>query len=138
MEYIRRQSSRIDAKHILFILDACYGGIAGYQARGDLSEQTKQFVKSLISKRGRQIMTAGGANEIAREGDQWDRHGVYTYFLLKGLREEEADYNQDKVVTVYELQTYLLDKVTRDAPNQTPQLRFLDEGHFVFYREGDL
>ncbi|MBI1929419.1 caspase family protein [Candidatus Poribacteria bacterium] len=122
-------ADRIRAKHIFFILDACFGGIAGYQAR--------QSVGILSADRGRQIMTAGSADETVQEGKNWDNHGIYTYYLLKGL-EGEADTNQDQLITLYELQAYLNNGVTTDlnkAQKQTPQLRFLSgDGYFVFQR----
>jgi len=47
-------------------------------------------------------------------------HGVFTYFLLKGLR-GEADYNKDTSVTLGELTSYLSQEVRRATKNaQSP------------------
>jgi WD40 repeat protein len=90
-----------------------------------------------IKSEGRQIMTAGGADDTAEMSKRWNNHSVYTFYLLKGLR-GEADYNRDKVISIRELQVYLDSTVLKEA-KQTPQLFNLNnsEGQFVFYREGD-
>lgn len=83
-------------------------------------------------------MTAGTADEKAVMGQKWDNHSVYTYYLLKGLQ-GAADYNQNRVISLTELQLYLETNVRKDA-NQTPQRIILDSsrgGQFVFYREGE-
>ncbi len=137
MDQMYSFSELIPAKQILFIVDACYSGIRGtLHKKGDLPEQTRQQVETFIKSGGRQIMTAGTANESVVMGPKWDGHSVYTYYLINGLK-GSADYNKDGVTTVRELQVYLDDKVPNDA-KQTPQLNYLGtgEGQFVFYQEG--
>ncbi|MBN2090702.1 caspase family protein [candidate division KSB1 bacterium] len=144
MNQIADFSNLIAARQILFIIDACYSGIAGVIHKGgeDL-EQLKKIneaqMKIFMESRGRQIMTAGTSKETARMGKVWNNHSVYTYYLMKGLK-GEADWNKDSVVSTFELQVYLNTYVSKDTENkQNPQLYYLDvsEGQFVFYREGD-
>ena len=61
-------------------------------------------------------------------------HSVYTKCLIQGLKEREADLNQDGLITVTELQSYLQPKVFKESGyKQTPQIRYLQgEGEFVF------
>ena len=137
MDQIYSFSELIPAKQILFIIDACYSGIRGtLHKKGDLPPQTRQQVEMFIKSGGRQIMTAGTAEETVVMGPKWDGHSVYTYHLIQGLK-GKADYNKDGVTTVRELQVFLDDKVPNDA-KQTPQLNNLGmgEGQFVFYQEG--
>ena len=53
-------------------------------------------------------------------------HGLFTYFLLKGLR-GDADIDKDKKLTLFELSKYIKTKVSSYALNadreQTPQLQ---------------
>lgn len=90
-----------------------------------------------IKSEGRQVMTAGGADETTVMSKEWNNHSVYTHYLLKGLR-GAADYNKDKVISIRELQVYLDSTVPKEA-KQTPQLFNLNnsEGQFVFYHEGE-
>ena len=49
-------------------------------------------------------------------------HGVFTYFLLKGLN-GDADYNKDGRVTLGELIPYLSEQVRRETRNaQSPTI----------------
>ena len=54
------------------------------------------------------------------------KHGLFTYFLLKGLR-GDADIDEDKKLTLFELSKYIKKKVSSYALNadreQTPQLQ---------------
>jgi WD40 repeat protein len=140
MEVLSLLSERIPAKHVLFIIDACFSGNIGQiiSKTGIYSEETKKEIETFIKNKGREVMTAGTMDEEASMGDKWENHSVYTYYLLKGLR-GGADYNQNKVITLTELQLYLETKVPKEA-HQTPQRITLDSsrgGQFVFYREGE-
>ena len=77
MAEIRDISSLIPAKHILFIVDACYSGLVGLNLRdlqistGEGVTDTSEYLAQLTSSTGRQILTAGKANEQVVESDQW-------------------------------------------------------------------
>lgn len=61
--------------------------------------------------------TASEMGQMPREGPQWDGgHGVFTYFLLEGLR-GMADEDQDGVVTLGEMMEYTRDRVRRATAN---------------------
>ncbi len=128
-------SNLIPAKHMLFLIDACYDGVAGKRRKGRINKETVKQVETFIKSDGRQIMTAGTSRESIMLSNKWNKHSVYTYYLLEGLR-GEADRNGDRVITVNELQFYLGSNLIAEA-NQTPQLHFLGsgKGQFVFYRE---
>ena len=138
MNQLQYFSEKIPAKQMLFILDSCFSGIAGVvHKKGKIPNETRKQVEAFIKSDGRQIMTAGGADDTAEMSKEWNNHSVYTHYLLKGLR-GAADYNKDKVISTRELQVYLDSTVPKEA-KQTPQLFNLNnsEGQFVFYREGE-
>jgi uncharacterized caspase-like protein len=58
------------------------------------------FLDRIARAKGRIILTASGANEVSGEDDKL-KHGVFTYFLLEGLR-GEADTDKDGMITVDE------------------------------------
>ena len=60
-------------------------------------------------------MTASGANEVSAEKPNL-KHGVFTYFLLKGLK-GKADTDQDGLITVDEAYRY----VSEHVPDATDQ-----------------
>jgi uncharacterized caspase-like protein len=69
----------------------------------------------IATGKGRVILTASGANEVSGEDDDL-RHGVFTYFLLEGLR-GKADTDRDSIITVDEVYRY----VSREVPRATGQ-----------------
>ena len=50
------------AKHILYLVDACYGGLT-LQTRGLGKPQTPEYLKKMTKEKGRQVITAGGKDE---------------------------------------------------------------------------
>ena len=134
MEELKTLSLLSDAKHILYLVDACYGGIVSVGARGLDAESTPDYLDKITQYKSRQIISAGGRGEEVIEKAEWG-HSAFTKNLLSGLRDSKADRDSDGIITVQELGTYLQKKVTIDSDNrQTPKTRNLssDEGEFVF------
>ena len=50
------------------------------------------------------------------------RHGLFSYFLMRGL-EGEADENGDRKITAGELHVYVLGEAEHLRRNQTPQFQ---------------
>jgi len=122
------------AKHMLFLVDACYGGLAAVGKRGLDATNTTNYIKKVTNIKSRQIITAGGKAEQVIEKPEWG-HSAYTMNLLRGLRSGLADSNEDGYITADELGDYLTERVTIDSDNQqTPQSRRLTshEGEFIF------
>jgi uncharacterized caspase-like protein len=61
---------------------------------------------------------------------------VFTYALLRGLRDGAADVNQDHIVTVSELQAYVIEQVRRltgGGQNPTVRRENLDYDFAVYF-----
>jgi uncharacterized caspase-like protein len=129
MNVVADISQRIPAKHILFLMDACYSGLA-FARSSPLSSQTPGYLEKITSARARQIITAGGAGEQVFEQEG---HGLFTKRLLEGF-DRGADLNSDGLLTALELGNYLRSKVSAESANrQTPVFGTLEgEGEFVF------
>jgi uncharacterized caspase-like protein len=67
------------------------------------------------------VLSASDERQFSAESpDFGGGHGVFTHFLLEGLK-GQADYNQDQRVTLGELIPYLSENVRRATRNaQTP------------------
>lgn len=116
----------INAKRIIVYSDACHsGGISvNFATRGvGVTEQNlvNQYLADLSrSKEGTVVFTASAAGEVSQEYPEFG-HGVFTYYLLEGLR-GKADYNNDYTITVNEAMQYTEEQVkrkTRGAQNPT-------------------
>ncbi len=117
--------SALKAKRVIVALDACFSGAGG---RSVLPAGTRPLVTKVdagASAAGRNLvaLSASASEEIS--GVSKDQgHGVFTYYLLKGLNGAAA--RADGRVTVKALYDYLRPKVQdaarRDNRSQTPQL----------------
>jgi len=115
----------IKAKKAIVIADACHAGGVGQsfdiarRANRGLKVNTISTGLQMLSKVGDGIciISASDDNQFSQEGKQWGGgHGVFTYFLLKGLT-GEADYNNDSRVSLGELIPYLSEQVRRETRN---------------------
>gem|GEM_PF-3451195 len=83
---------------------------------------------------GAVVISSSSGNEYSLEGEQW-HNGVFTYAVLQGLIGGQADRNGDGVVSVTELQAYVLGEVrrlTRGAQNPTVRRENLDFDFAVY------
>ena len=138
MDELKKISSMSQSKHMLFLIDACYGGLAATGARG-LSSTSPNFIKKITNDKSRQIITAGGRGEQVIEKAEWG-HSAFTMNLIRALENGKADYNDDGYITADELGLFLKEKVTIDSDNmQTPQSRRFtsQEGEFIFISNAD-
>jgi hypothetical protein len=123
---LRRQ---IAAERVIVIADACHsagtadGGTVG---GGDSNEIAGGF-QQLFSPSRRLMMTAADTNEFSLEDARWGGHGVFTHFLLDGLR-GAGDLDRNGIVTFTELFQHVSGGV-RDATNgrQNPQMSGLGD-----------
>ena len=133
MEELKRISKMSKAKHMLFLVDACYGGLAAVNTRS-LSTSSPNYIDKIKEESARQVITAGGKEEKVIEKDEWE-HSAFTKNLLAGLKDNKADQNQDGYITGSEIGLYLQEKVSFDTENyQTPQSRKLTthDGEIIF------
>ena len=132
------------AKHVMFVADACYSGLALPSARltrsssDDLGYDARTMLRVVTANPVRVVMTAGSANQKANE---WKGHGLFTYYFLRGLR-GAADGNKDGLVTSSELEAYITNNVVRVAEReyrvaQVPQIQHAyGDGKFTFLVNG--
>ena len=126
------------AKHVLFLMDACYGGLMALEYRS-LEKNTPGYLGKLTREKSRQIITAGGKDEKVMEKDIWG-HSAFTKNLLGALGNNLAD-DGDGFITANELAVYLKKRVTIDSESrQTPQIQRYgsDEGEFIFINQNKL
>ncbi len=110
----------LKAKHVISFNDSCHSyGISG-QRLGAVRQNNlvNQYVQHYASQSERAVITASDVSELSAEDEKWGGgHGVFTYFLLQGLK-GEADSNKDGTVTAGELFAYLSDKVSKATDGQ--------------------
>ena len=132
MKTIKIFSNEIPAKSVLFLVDACYGGLA---AAGQYrSNRNLDIVKGLTKDRSRMIITAGKKDELVVENEKWG-HSAFTSVLIEGLQDSKADTDNDGIILTYQLFAFIQSNVLKlTEGGQTPQFNQLstDEGEFAF------
>ena len=112
-------------KSVTMFFDSCYSG-------GTRSGETLLVSARPISIKANEsifpgnftVISASSMDQISSSSPEL-KHGIFSFYVMKGL-EGEADLNKDEIITVGELQTYLIDMVPRQAMKmnrkQDPQL----------------
>jgi formylglycine-generating enzyme required for sulfatase activity/PKD repeat protein len=112
--------------NVVVILDSCFaaGATRSLEQTGTRAGPGNRVFNDLVGP-GRLFLAASQEDEFSYE-DPALGHGVFTYYLLRGLgamdgvTTPEADADQDGRVTVEELRVYLEREVTRAKPQQHP------------------
>jgi peptidoglycan/xylan/chitin deacetylase (PgdA/CDA1 family)/uncharacterized caspase-like protein len=121
----------LPAKHVLLVTDACYSGVALTRA-GGWAGDPRRFLREVTSRRARQILTAGGADEpVSDQGP--DGHSIFAWTLLQAL-DGAGDLNGDGFLTASELSAFVAPRVSALSA-QTPAFGSLAGsagGDFVF------
>lgn len=117
---------KLPAKEIIVALDSCFSGAGG---RSVLAEGARPLVmnlqKSFIVSRNMTVLAASSGSQISSTYKE-KGHGLFTYFLLKGIKNEDV-VGQDGSLAINDLFTYVKPQVERIARKQfnneqTPQL----------------
>ena len=121
---LTRNADLIPAKHMIFLMDACYGGLA--LTRTSIPPGSMRFLKDMLQRYARQVLTAGKGDEVVSDGGGTrSGHSIFTSHLLDGIAGAAAP--SGGIITGYGLMAYVYDKVSGDPhSHQTPHFGFLD------------
>jgi len=110
---------RLQVKEIIVVLDSCFSGAGG---RSVLAKGARPLVMNMdkqVSHSNRiAILTASAGNQISSTHEK-EGHGLFTYFLLKGIKEGNAELG-----VLYNYIKPQVEKIARKTYNneQTPGL----------------
>jgi len=121
------------SKHVMFVADACYSGLALSTRSVGLSTAISDYLLQITKKPVRMILTAGGSGQVAHE---WRGQGLFTRFFISAIT-GSADTDHDGIVTSDEVAAYVKPNVAQTArsrlhADQTPLVGRDGEGEFVF------
>lgn len=119
MEEVSRIFNRIKAERLVFLADTCFSGNTG--GKTFRSGLTDTFWERISKGKGRVIISASSANEVSQEWDEF-KHGVFTYYLLEGLR-GKADLDGDGLIDTEEVYRYVSKKVPAATGQQQNPIR---------------
>ena len=115
----------LPAKQVTVVLDSCFSGAGGRSVIAKGARPMLITVDSpVVSSENLTVFTAAAGNQIS-SAYQEKRHGLFTYFFLKGLQ-GEADLNKDGAIGLREFDEYVRTQVQtvarRKNVDQTPQI----------------
>ncbi|MBI4400976.1 MAG: caspase family protein [Nitrospirae bacterium] len=115
----------LPATQVTVVMDSCFSGSGG---RSVIAKGTRPMLikveNPLLAAQNVVVLSAAAGNQISSAFPE-KRHGLFTYYFLKGLQ-GEADFNKDGGVDVEELYSYIKPQVELAArrmnAEQSPQL----------------
>jgi len=125
LEDVYRNLSRSGAKSVTIFLDACFSGVSR-EKEALLADARPLRVRpgSPETYENITVFAASTGEEISSSYRE-KKHGLFTYYLLKGLQ-GYADRNKDKKIRAEELFNYIRENVRKEAGfmdrEQSPQL----------------
>ncbi|MGZ2256324.1 TRAP transporter substrate-binding protein DctP [Roseobacter sp. A03A-229] len=130
MDEVRRWLRRIDARHVLFLIDACYSARAL-----QMMSSGEDPVWEQMAAPAEHMLTSSGGQDVSY-GYTDGSGGLFTTAFLRAAR-GSADANKDGLTTITEIASYLepqLSKMTHLGFTQSPQFGAigLDTGRFFF------
>ena len=105
----------------MVILDACRERVGRNKSSGSGARMTQNFLHAFAAGRGQTTLTSCGIGQFSYE-DPKSGHGVFTSFLLKGLR-GSARPDTNGFVTVGSLSKYVADGVRHWIVRNKPDVR---------------
>ena len=132
IENLLRQIARLEARHILVILDSCHSGFAlagaaKYRGIGD-------YEATLQSNVSRVVITSARKAEEAIDSGPIFGHSLFSGTLIEGLNRGAADLDNNKLITSNEIGLYLQQAVANSSESkQTP-----DSGAFFLDERGQM
>ena len=118
--------NELDAKSCTVVIDACFSGRteSGEMLLDDASPLAWSTESSQLIGENSAVFTSASGKQIS----SWYRgkkHSLFTYFFLKALQ-GDADQNNDKQLTILEIETYIDENVPYHARRidreQTPEV----------------
>jgi uncharacterized caspase-like protein len=107
----------LPAKEVVVVLDSCFSGAGGRSVIAKGMRPLILSVENPILSQGNTFVLGASAGDQVSHTYEKKRHGLLTYFFLKGLQ-GEGDQNSDGTIDLMELYTYLKPEVERVARRQ--------------------
>ncbi len=126
LQRLYEQLGRLPARDIVVALDSCFSGAGGRSVLAKGARPLVMNVQSAFLIPGNvTVLAAAAANQISSTYQE-KSHGLFTYFMLKGIKEESV-VRPDGAIAIGNLYTYMKPQVERIARKQynnvqTPQL----------------
>lgn len=123
LDRLYEKLEQLPSKQVVVMLDSCFSGATGRSVLPSGARPMGLAMESTVNLKKAVVLSAASGTQISSDYDN-EGHGLFTYFLLKGLR-GEADRDGNGTVQVEELYDFVKNQVTKIASeklnrDQTP------------------
>jgi len=123
LDRLYEKLDQLPSKQVIVMLDSCFSGATGRSVLPSGARPMGLAIESAFNFKKAVVLSAASGTQISSDYDD-EGHGLFTYFLLKGLR-GAADRDGNGTVQVEELYDFVKDQVTKVASeklnrDQTP------------------
>jgi len=109
-------------RSVTVFLDTCYSGVTRNEEMLIAGRPIVIKAKEQAIPDGFTLFSAASNEQISRPLEE-AKHGMFSYFLMKGM-EGDSDTNNDNKITAQELHNYVKENVTQQSSGlQTPELQ---------------
>ncbi|BDD05431.1 caspase family protein [Aureibacter tunicatorum] len=121
LDVFYKNVSQLPAKDVTVVMDACFSGANVFK---DISPITIKSNTSHVINNG--VVFASSSDDQVSSWYNAQRHGLFTYFFLKGIHSANADADKNGILTVEELYKYVSDE-TNGVPYYARRLHGVDQ-----------
>lgn len=131
MQWLAEQIQQLNGKQVLLVLDCCYAGVVRQAAsgfRGGIDTEVEDIYQEDFGHytryRANQILTSSAHNQqaldqyVSADVDSPATTSPFATLLTRALTNREADTSRDGIVTIYELQQYIQQRLEAAAAEQ--------------------
>jgi hypothetical protein len=128
--FIHLMMSESKSKQQVIILDCCFSGAfaKGLTAKADVSIDVKSQLQQ--DAEGRVVLTSSTSAQPSFESQKASL-GVYTSYLIEGIKTGYADEDGDGVISIDELHNYAKRKLREEFPKMKPEIYAVKEGYKI-------
>lgn len=117
-DLVKKTTDHLMAKHILFLMDCCFSGIATLRTGSPDIIPTMDLeiqIERLTQRNTIQVITAGSEDETVLDEGTLKTNSPFTSSIIHGLESFDADLDKNGIITSSELWMYLADRVSQMA-----------------------
>lgn len=98
--------SMLPARSLTVVLDACFSGATIFD---NISPMVLEINNPVVKMKKGVVISSSRGNQVSSWYNE-KKHGMFTYFFLKGIYNRNADIDKDGAITFEELYNYISDK----------------------------
>jgi len=106
LEVLYENLAKLPARSTTVVLDACFSGSTVYE---NISPLVLEVQDPVIKAKNMVVLASAGGTQVSSWYHE-KSHSMFTYFLLKALKDKTSDTNRDGKLTYDEVYSYIADK----------------------------